>query len=212
MFFRLSDDLIFPDPSLAEEDGLLAIGGDLKPERLLLAYQNGIFPWPEKGQPLLWYSPHQRFVLFPEKLKVSSSMQKIIDRNMFEITINKAFDKVITACAEVRRKNQKGTWITGAMNKAYRELNHMGHAISIESWKDGELAGGLYGIVCGKVFCGESMFSLVPNASKAAFIHLVTQHHFLLIDCQVHTAHLESLGAEMISQRQYLDYLNQWSG
>ena len=139
-------------------------------------------------------------------------MQKIIDRNTFEITINKAFGKVISACAMVRRKNQKGTWITTAMNKAYHELNHMGHAISIESWKDGELAGGLYGVMCGKVFCGESMFSLLPNASKAAFIHLVNQHHFLLIDCQVHTAHLESLGAEMISQRQYLDYLNQWSG
>jgi leucyl/phenylalanyl-tRNA--protein transferase len=208
MIFRLSTELIFPDPSLSEADGLLAVGGDLKPDRLLLAYQNGIFPWPSEGQPLLWYSPHERFVLFPDKLKVSSSMTKVIREKQFEITINKAFSDVIDACSSTKRSGQKGTWITKKMKTAYCELHKRGHAISVEAWQNGELAGGLYGVVCGKVFCGESMFSKTTNASKAAFIQFVRNGSWTLIDCQVHTMHLESLGAEMIPQKMYLNLLN----
>ncbi len=207
MIFRLNKELIFPDPALAEDDGLLAIGGDLKQERLLLAYRNGIFPWPTEGQPLLWFSPHERFVLFPEKLNVSGSMRKVIRQGQFEITQNKAFEEVIAACAWVKRAGQRGTWITRAMQKAYIDLHKSGHAISVEAWKNGILVGGIYGVVCGKIFCGESMFSKTSNASKAAIIYLIQHNTFELIDCQVHTKHLESLGAEMISQERYLNLL-----
>jgi leucyl/phenylalanyl-tRNA--protein transferase len=146
MIFRLSQDLIFPDPCLAEPDGLLAVGGDLEPERVLLAYQSGIFPWPVKGQPLLWFSPPERFVLFPEKLKISTSMRKILRDQQFELSTDKAFEEVVAGCAAVKRPKQRGTWITSGMKKAYIKLHQLGHAHSAEAWKDGELAGGLYGI------------------------------------------------------------------
>jgi leucyl/phenylalanyl-tRNA--protein transferase len=207
MIFRLNTELVFPDPSLSEPDGLLAVGGDLKPERLLLAYQNGIFPWPSEGQPLLWFSPQERFVLFPEKLRISASMTKVLRENQFEITLNKAFPQVIAACSSIKRSGQRGTWITKKMQAAYIELHKRGHAVSVESWKNDELVGGLYGVVCGKVFCGESMFSRTDNASKAAFIHFVQNGSWNLIDCQVHTKHLESLGAEMIGREMYLGLL-----
>ncbi|MFI5149867.1 MAG: leucyl/phenylalanyl-tRNA--protein transferase [Bacteroidia bacterium] len=210
MLFRLSDELSFPHPSLAEADGLLAIGGDLTIARLLLAYRNGIFPWPVKGQPLLWFSPPERCVLFPDKLHISSSMQAVIHHQLFEITYNRSFQEVIDSCASIRRKDQKGTWITKDMKSAYLELHRLGHAHSVEVWKEGQLVGGLYGVVCGNVFCGESMFSRIPNASKTALIHLVTGSRWKLIDCQVYTSHLESMGAEMITRQDYLQLLDRW--
>ncbi|HEV7232479.1 MAG TPA: leucyl/phenylalanyl-tRNA--protein transferase [Bacteroidia bacterium] len=211
MIFRLSRELIFPDPSLSEPDGLLAVGGDLEPERVLLAYRSGIFPWPVKGQPLLWFSPPERFVLFPEKLKVSTSMRKVFRDHDFELSTDKAFEEVITACASVKRPNQRGTWITSGIKSAYIRLHRLGYAHSSEAWKEDKLVGGLYGIVQGSVFCGESMFSKESNASKAAFIHYVQNSSFRMIDCQVHTAHLESLGAELISRERYLDLLKDLS-
>jgi leucyl/phenylalanyl-tRNA--protein transferase len=207
MVFRLNKELVFPDPSLAEPDGLLAIGGDLSPERLLLAYNNAIFPWPVEGQPLLWFSPHERFVLFPSKLSVSTSMRKLLRKRVFEITTNNAFQEVICACAKTKRKKQRGTWITADMEEAYTRLHLLGAAHSVETWLGGKLAGGMYGVDCGRVFCGESMFSLENNASKVALISFVESNQYSLIDCQVHTAHLESLGAEMISRDEYLRYL-----
>jgi leucyl/phenylalanyl-tRNA--protein transferase len=208
MVFRLNKELVFPDPSLAEPDGLLAIGGDLSPERLLLAYNNAIFPWPVEGQPLLWFSPHERFVLFPSKLSVSTSMRKLLRKHVFEITTNNAFQEVIRACAKTKRKKQRGTWITADMEEAYTRLHLLGAAHSVETWLGGKLAGGMYGVDCGRVFCGESMFSLENNASKVALISFVENNQYALIDCQVHTAHLESLGAEMISRGEYLRYLH----
>jgi leucyl/phenylalanyl-tRNA--protein transferase len=207
MVFRLNSDLIFPDPALAEADGLLAVGGDLRAERLLLAYRNGIFPWPSEGQPLVWYSPPERFVLFPQKLQVSSSMQRLLKQGRFRITVNTAFEQVIAACSSIQRKGQPGTWITAEMKEAYIRLHALGHAWSVEAWEGDLLAGGFYGVVVGSVFCGESMFSNRSNASKAAFIYFVQHNTFRLIDCQVHTAHLESLGAEHISRSSYLEYL-----
>jgi leucyl/phenylalanyl-tRNA--protein transferase len=209
MVFRLNKELIFPDPALSEEDGLLAIGGDLSLERLLLAYRNGIFPWPSEGQPLVWYSPPERFVLFPEKFRISSSMRKLVKQNTFQVTVNQAFPEVIAACASVKRHKQRGTWITEAMQKAYIELHSHHHAFSVETWQRDELVGGIYGVRIGNVFCGESMFSRKSNASKAALISLVQSHSFRLIDCQVHSSHMETLGAEMISRQEYLTILAQ---
>ncbi|RFZ83149.1 leucyl/phenylalanyl-tRNA--protein transferase [Mucilaginibacter terrenus] len=208
MIFRLDERLLFPDPALAEEDGLLAVGGDLLPERLLLAYSKGIFPWYSEEDPILWFSPHQRFVLFPERLNVSKSMRKVIGSGEFNITVNKAFEKVIEACSLIPREGQDGTWITDEMKEAYINLHGLGHAHSVEAWKDGQLAGGLYGVQVGNVFCGESMFSKVSNASKAALIWLCQSGKFVMIDCQVHTPHLESMGAEMITREEYLNILN----
>jgi leucyl/phenylalanyl-tRNA--protein transferase len=208
MLFRLNKELVFPDPSLAEPDGLLAIGGDLSPERLMLAYRNAIFPWPIAGQPLLWFSPHERFVLFPGNLKVSSSMRKQMRKHVFEITTNQAFEEVIHACAKTKRSKQRGTWITADMEKAYIRLHLLGVAHSVEVWTDRKLVGGMYGVACDQVFCAESMFSLVSNASKAALISFVQNTSYTLIDCQVHSAHLESLGAGMISREEYLKTLH----
>lgn len=207
VIFRLNRELIFPDPALAEEDGLLAVGGDLRPERLLLAYENGIFPWYSDDTPILWYSPHQRFILFPSKVKISKSMRQYLKKPELEIRTNHDFEAVIRHCGAIRREGQDGTWITADMKDAYVRLHKMGHAHSIETYINGELVGGLYGVRTGNVFCGESMFSLQPNASKAALIALCTQHPYSLIDCQVHTPHLESLGAEFISREEYLRYL-----
>lgn len=209
MIFRLVDDLIFPNPALAEPDGLLAVGGDLSPERLMMAYRNGIFPWYSDETPILWYSPHERFVLYPDRLKISKSMRQVLRSNRFTITINNAFSEVIQACSAAKREGQDGTWITGDMIDAYVNLHKKGYAHSFEVWQDGELAGGLYGVDVGNVFCGESMFSRTSNASKTALIHFCQMGKYKLIDCQVHTEHLESLGAEMISREEYMRMLKE---
>lgn len=209
MIIQLSEDKIwFPAPELANEDGLLAIGGDLSVQRLLLAYRSGIFPWFSEGDPILWYSPHDRFVLFPEKLKVSSSMQKVLGSGNFRITSDQAFPEVINACANSIRKDQEGTWITDTMKSAYIQLYNLGYAHSVEVWENDLLVGGLYGVQVNHVFCGESMFARVSNASKVALIYLCRHYNFKLIDCQVYTSHLESMGAGFISLEEYLALLN----
>lgn len=210
--FYLSSQLAFPNPSEADHDGLLAIGGDLSSERLLLAYHSGIFPWFEDDQPILWWSPNPRMVLYPEKLKISKSLQKTIAKNVFTVTYNTAFSEVIKNCAIVKRNGQHGTWITSEMQEAYIQLHKKGIAISVEVWKEGILVGGLYGIDLKEkgIFCGESMFTHVSDASKVGFCNLILklkQDNYRLIDCQVYTAHLESLGAEEISRSQFLALL-----
>ena len=209
MIFQLNDnDILFPDPALAETDGLLAIGGDLSPERLLAAYQKGIFPWFSDDDPIYWYAPHERCVIFPSKIHVSKSMQKSILAKEFEVTTNTAFAGVIAACKNTARKDQDGTWITGEMEEAYIKLHTLGIAKSIEVWQNNQLVGGMYGLEINNVFCGESMFSKVSNASKAALIWLCTQNNYTLIDCQMKTDHLISMGAEMISQKMFMNILN----
>jgi leucyl/phenylalanyl-tRNA--protein transferase len=203
MVFRLNDDLIFPDPELAEPDGLLAVGGDLSVERLLLAYQQGIFPWYSDDTPILWYSPHERFVLFPEELHISSSMKRVLNSDRFTVKYDQCFADVIGACSIVERKDQDGTWITNDMKHAYIDLHHKGHAHSIEIGEQDELVGGMYGVAVGDVFCGESMFSNVSNASKTAVISLCKSGQYKLLDCQVHSEHMESMGARMISRKEY---------
>jgi leucyl/phenylalanyl-tRNA--protein transferase len=212
MVFKLSEDKIwFPDAELADEDGLLAIGGDLSIQRLLLAYRNAIFPWFSEGEPILWYAPNERFVLFPEKLKVSSSMQKILRSGNFKISYDQAFSEVINACADSKRRGQDGTWITDSMKSAYIQLFELGFAHSVEVWENNLLVGGLYGVQMNHVFCGESMFSLVSNASKVAFVALILYlktHHYQLLDCQVHNEHLELLGAFEIDRTDFMQVLN----
>jgi len=207
--------ITFPSVEDADKDGLLAIGGDLSEERLMLAYRSGIFPWFSEGDPILWWSPDPRFVLFPEKLKVSKSMKKLLRDHRFQVTFNQKFEEVITQCASVKRDGQTDTWITEEMQAAYINMHEKGFAKSVEVWQhekntEPKLVGGLYGIDLGTVFCGESMFSLESNASKFGFIKWV-QHlqanGYKLIDCQVHTPHLESLGAEMISRQSFMNYL-----
>ena len=205
----LTDQLWFPPVTDAMEDGLLAIGGDVSLERLLLAYKRGIFPWYAGDLPM-WWSPDPRFVLYPDKLKISKSMQGVIKKNNFQFTVNQDFAAVLHNCKTTDRKGQDGTWITHALEKTLNELHELGFAHSAETWRDGELVGGLYGIRIGHVFFGESMFSLVPNASKFAFIQYVTQlklEGVTLIDCQVYTQHLESMGAEMISREKFINSL-----
>ena len=210
--YYLSDAYWFPSVEEADEDGLLAVGGDLAPERLLLAYRSGIFPWYSEGQPLLWWSPNPRMVLFPEEFKLSKSLRKTIEKDKFRISFNQAFPEVISQCSKVPRRDQGGTWITDDMIAAYTHLHFAGHARSVEAWLDDQLVGGLYGIDLQdfKVFCGESMFSLVSDASKVAFYHLVEQlkkDGYQLIDCQMYTPHLESLGAREIDRAEFLKYL-----
>ncbi len=208
MIFQLDDDAIgFPNPAFAEPDGLLAIGGDLTPERLIEAYRNGIFPWYDDDSPILWYSPHERFVLFPEELRISKSMRQVIRSGKFDITFDNAFADVIAACAASPRHGQDGTWITRDMQAAYNALHQLGQAHSVETWHEGKLVGGLYGVACGQVFCGESMFSHMANASKMALIALCQSQTYRLIDCQVHTDHLASLGARLIPRAAYLRLL-----
>jgi leucyl/phenylalanyl-tRNA--protein transferase len=207
MIFRLDERLLFPEPDLAEPDGLLAVGGDLSTHRLLLAYQNGIFPWYSDDSPILWYSPHERFVLYPQELKISKSMKQVLRSDKFTVTANTSFNEVIKACSTVPREGQDGTWITDDMIAAYNKLHAEGYAHSVEVWQNQELVGGFYGVQVGHVFCGESMFSHVSNASKTALIHLCQSKQFGLIDCQVHTEHLESMGARMISREQYMAVL-----
>ena len=207
MIFQLSDDIIFPDPALAEADGLLAIGGDLSPARLRLAYKMGIFPWYSEDEPICWYSPHERCVITPESLQVSRTMKKLFARNAFEIRIDTAFEEVIGHCATVPRPGQDGTWIHPEMIDAYSVLHLSGEAHSIEAWRDGKLVGGMYGIKVNKVFCGESMFSLLPNASKYVLIHILRSGFCSMLDCQLPNPHLASLGSIMISRRAFMDYL-----
>jgi leucyl/phenylalanyl-tRNA--protein transferase len=207
MIFRLDKRLLFPDTTLAEEDGLLAVGGDLSAARLLLAYQSGIFPWYNDDTPILWYSPHERFVLFPGELNISKSTKQVLRSNKFHVTRNQCFEKVIEACSTINRKGQDGTWITDDMKTAYIRLHQGGYAHSVEVWEREKLVGGLYGVTIGSVFCGESMFSLVSNASKMALISLCQSGDYNLIDCQVHTEYLESMGARMISRKEYTDML-----
>jgi len=209
----LNKELSFPPVETAEPDGLLAIGGDLSVERLLLAYRKGIFPW-YSGDHILWWCPDPRFVLFPEELKVSKSMKQLLKKQEFDFTVNKDFEQVINNCKTITRKDQEGTWITDEVKKAYTILHKKGFAHSAEVWKDGKLAGGLYGIRLGKVFFGESMFSKESNASKYAFINYAQQlksEGVLLIDCQVYTEHLESLGARMIPRKEFIKLINEQS-
>lgn len=209
MVFRLLDDeIIFPDVALAEPDGLLAVGGDLSLERLVLAYRSGIFPWYSEGDPILWYAPHERCVIYPDRIKISKSMFVSLKKQIFNVTENQAFEQVITHCATTPRFGQDGTWITTEMQNAYINLHKNGIAHSIEVWQNEKLVGGLYGIKIGNVFCGESMFSLASNASKTALIFLAKNFGLELIDCQLPNDHLMSLGAEMISMQAYLEVLN----
>jgi leucyl/phenylalanyl-tRNA--protein transferase len=204
------NEISFPDPKLYHpEDGLMAYGGDLSPERIWFAYQLGIFPWFNPEDEILWWCPDPRFVLFPKELKISKSMKKILRDDVFTFTENKCFEEVIKNCAKINRKDQNGTWLTEEMIKSYTQLHLFGKAKSIEVWQNNELVGGLYGLDLGNVFCGESMFAKVSNASKAGFIWFIEQYKskFTVIDCQVYTHHLESLGAKEIPKQQFLDYL-----
>ena len=197
----------FPPAELADESGLLAVGGDLNPGRLLEAYRSGIFPWYSEGQPILWHSPDPRFVLVPQSLHVPASLKKTIKRGRFEVRLDTAFADVIGACGETPRPGQNGTWITDAMKAAYVELHRLGFAHSAEAWEDGALAGGLYGVSLGSAFFGESMFARAPDASKVAFVTLVEwlrARGFTLIDCQVYTEHLARFGAELWPRGQFL--------
>ena len=209
--YLLSEDLVFPPVQLANEDGLLAFGGDLSVERLMLAYKSGIFPWYNEGEPIIWYSPDPRMVLFPENLKISKSMRQLIRKGTFRITFNNNFSDVISNCKHIYRVGDQGaTWITDEMQKAYIDLHKQGIAKSVEVWLGDELVGGLYGIDLGHVFCGESMFSKVSNASKLAFIYLtqkLQKENYTLIDCQVYNNHLASLGADEIPREDFLKYL-----
>jgi leucyl/phenylalanyl-tRNA--protein transferase len=204
--YGLTEDLSFPHPSLANEDGLLAVYGDLSTERLLLAYCNGIFPWYSEDEPILWWSPDPRFILYPKDIKISHSMKKVLKKSTYKITFNTSFSDVMTNCAD-SRKETTGTWITEEMIEAYCKLHELGFAHSVEAWYEDKLVGGLYGLSIGKCFFGESMFSYMSNASKAAFITLckiLEEKNYLIIDCQVRTEHLESLGAIDVSREEFL--------
>lgn len=204
----LNQNIEFPDVSEASSEGVLAIGGDLSVDRLLLAYKSGIFPWFDADEPIVWWSPDPRFVLFPEKLKVSKSMRQVLRNSDFEVTVNKDFRTVITECSKMKRNGQAGTWITESMIHAYVDLQLQGYAKSVEVWQNNELVAGLYGVDLGNgVFCGESMFTKVSNASKVGFITFIQNTNYKLIDCQVYTNHLASLGAEDIPRDMFLGYL-----
>ena len=210
--YLLSNDISFPPVEAADEDGFLAIGGDLSADRLLEAYRNGIFPWYNEDEPICWWSPDPRCVLFPAQLHISKTMQQVIFRKKFSFTINNAFEDVMRGCQTIKRKGESGTWIQEEMIEAYCRLHKLGYAYSGEAWLDGKLAGGMYGLRIGKIFFGESMFSSVTNASKFAFIKFV-QHlqseDVKLIDCQMRTDHLISLGATMISRKEFIKILKE---
>lgn len=208
--YCLTKKLFFPPVFEANSDGILAYGGDLSASRLILAYNSGIFPWFEEGEPITWWSPNPRMVLFLDELIISKSMRNILNRNIFKVTFNQNFREVITYCQKVKRDGQNGTWITNNMIDAYCNLNELGIAQSVEVWQNDELVGGLYGIDLGHVFCGESMFSKVSNASKVAFISLVTylkKENYNLLDCQVYNPHLESLGCVEINRADFIKIL-----
>ncbi len=210
-FYRLPDDeIVFPDPRYGDEDGLIAMGGDLSTERLLFAYEEGLFPWYGEDDPILWWSPDPRFVLYPDELKVAKSMRPYFNQQKYQVTIDTEFEKIIHGCKKQKRKGQDGTWITDEMEKAYIRLHKLGYAHSVEVWDGKTIVGGLYGVSLGKMFFGESMFTLKPNASKFGFIVLVKKLEalgFWLIDAQQKTKHLGSLGAKEISRDLFLDYL-----
>ncbi len=209
MIFQLNDnDVVFPDPSLAETDGLLAIGGDLSTARLLNAYHNGIFPWYAEGDPICWYAPPERCVIFPQDIHISKSMKKILAQNKFQIKIDTCFEEVISQCKNISRKGEHGTWINDEMEKAYIALHKQGFAHSIEAWYNNELAGGMYGLNINGVFCGESMFSKIDDASKSVMIWICTHLDFRLLDCQIPNPHLLRMGARMIDRKEYLDILH----
>lgn len=204
----LNEDMKFPEVSTATKEGIVAIGGDLTPQRLLLAYKSGIFPWFDQEEPIIWWSPDPRFVLFPEKLKISKSMKQVLRNSNFEVTINRDFNTIIENCAKIERIGQRGTWITPNMIEAYKVFYQLGYVISVEVWRDNEIVGGLYGVdVNNGVFCGESMFSKVSNASKVGLITFLQNSNYNLYDCQVYTNHLASLGAEDIPREEFLKYL-----
>lgn len=211
VFWLPENTMVFPDPALANSDGILAIGGDLSVERLLMAYRMGIFPWFNPEDPIVWWSPDPRFVLFPENLKVSKSMRPYFNQHKFQISFDTQFEQVMRSCQKSKRKGQSGdTWITEKMVKGYCRLHELGYAHSVEVWQGDELVGGLYGIALGKCFFGESMFTKVNNASKFGFISLVhrlTARDYRLIDCQQNTKHLQSLGARDVKRSQFLDLL-----
>tara|TARA_R110002073_G_scaffold89852_5_gene212467 strand:+ start:35701 stop:36345 length:645 start_codon:yes stop_codon:yes gene_type:complete len=211
----LSEKIEFPPYEVTSKDGIIALGGDLSPERLLYAYKRGIFPWFSENDPIVWYCPHERMVLFPEELKVSKSMKQVLKKEKFVITENQAFEEVIYNCKSIERKDDFGTWITDDMEDAYINLHKLGYAKSIEVWRfldstqnDKELVGGLYGVEINTVFCGESMFSKVSNASKVAFVYLTQLKKYKLLDCQVYNDHLASLGAREITRDHFLKILS----
>lgn len=209
--YRLTKELIFPSPELSEEDGLLAVGGDLSLERLILAYCNGIFPWFNEGEPILWWCPKPRFIIIPEELKISKSMKKIIKKEVFKVTFNNDFEGVISNCKKIREVNGEGTWISDDMKNAYINLFNNGYGMSVESYIEDELVGGLYGVKIGKCFFGESMFSKVSNGSKIALIALAEKlksEGFIFIDCQMHTNHLESMGGRFVDWSTFKELLN----
>ncbi|MCB9791416.1 MAG: leucyl/phenylalanyl-tRNA--protein transferase [Alphaproteobacteria bacterium] len=213
--FALPPEHLFPDPQLARIDGLLAVGGDLHPHRLLLGYAQGIFPWYSEGQPILWHSPNPRFVLFPEELHVGRSLRKVIRRAPYRLSMDTAFEQVIDGCASAPRPGQRGTWITKDMHAAYLELHRLGFAHSVEVWSGAQLVGGLYGVAMGDVYFGESMFSRASDASKIGFVHLavqLTRWGFRLLDSQVYTDHLDRFGAREIPRSQYLGLLRRYAG
>ena len=210
---HLSQTIWFPNPEEADKDGLLSIGGDLSVKRLIHAYCSGIFPWFDEYQPILWWSPNPRMVMFLDDFKVSKSLKKIILKNKFTVTYNNCFEEVIKNCSQIKREGQQGTWINSQMQEAYLQLHKIGFATSIEVWLEDKLVGGLYGIDLKdkKVFCGESMYSYASDASKVAFYYLVAQlkvKNYQLIDCQMYTPHLERLGAVEIPREKFLKYLN----
>ena len=208
--YYLTEALYFPPFETALPEGILAVGGDLSTERLLLAYRSGIFPWFNDDEPILWWSPNSRMVLFLDELVVSKSMRNILNRNIFTVTFNQHFREVISNCQKMKRDGQKGTWITNEMIEAYCRLHELGYAKSVEVWQNNTLVGGLYGVDLGHVFCGESMFSKVSNASKVAFIHLVNDlktKNYQLLDCQVYNEHLESLGCREINRDDFIKIL-----
>ena len=210
--YQLPEEPVFPRPELAEPDGLLAVGGDLSPQRLLNAYASGIFPWYNEDSPILWWSPDPRLVLFPEEFKRHKNLRRLVQRGKFSVTINHDFQSVIKACSRVKRKNQTGTWITPEMQQAYIRLHELGFALSVECYLDEKLVGGLYGVVLGKVFFGESMFHTVTDASKVALWYLVDfllKNHFKVIDVQQDTPHLRSLGARLIPRKEFLNLLKE---
>lgn len=211
VMFRLTAENKFPPLENATSEGIVAIGGDLNPERVLLAYQKGIFPWFEEDSVIVWWSPDPRMVLYPENLKISKSLRKTIKDGRFKVTFNTCFEDVIKECAIIRREGQNGTWITQGMIKTYCKLHEMGYAKSVEVWEHDKLIGGLYGIDLCPVFCGESMFSKISNASKVGFVYLVEklkEENYNLIDCQIYTDHLASLGAEEIPRDKFVELLN----
>ena len=207
--YLLDEDIWFPPPAGAEEDGLLAVGGDLSAQRLLLAYSNGIFPWFNEDTEILWWCPKKRFVIFPKEIQISRSMKKFMKKTNLTVTMNRDFDGVIESCRKLREENE-GTWITDGMEHAYKALHELGYAASVEVYDGEHLVGGLYGVVIGRCFFGESMFSMVPNASKLALICLAKRLQelgFYFIDCQFHTEHLERMGGRYISYEEYMQYM-----